>query len=111
MGLKKFLIELIELNTQYHVYKSAGLSDGAAFACAHTDYENVHGTSASKKQINMDEELAKIEARKQRVEKAREEIAKKQQKLCEKNPWIYEEAEKFRQEAIRIREESKKKNG
>ena len=93
MSLKKFLIELIELNTQYHVYKSAGLSDGAAFACAHTDYENSHRFSAVKREINMDEELAKIEERKQRLEKTKEGIANRRRELYEENPWLLEEKE------------------
>nr|DAR23213.1 MAG TPA: hypothetical protein [Bacteriophage sp.] len=91
MSLKKFLIELIELNTEYHVYKSAGLSDGAAFSCAHTDYENAHRASAVKREINMDEELAKIEERKQRLEKTKEGIANRRRELYEENPWLREE--------------------
>lgn len=91
MSLKKFLIELIDLNTEYHVYKSAGLSDGAAFACAHTDYENAHRSSPDRKHINVDEELAKIEERKQRLEKTKEGIANRRRKLYEENPWLLED--------------------
>lgn len=91
MSLKKFLIELIDLNTEYHVYKSAGLSDGAAFACAHTDYENSHRSSPARKHINVDEELAKIEERKQRLEKTKEGIANRRRKLYEENPWLLED--------------------
>lgn len=39
MSLKGFLIELLELNTEYNIYKSAGLSDSAAFDCALSDCE------------------------------------------------------------------------
>lgn len=88
MSLKKFLIELVELNTQYHVYKSAGLSDGAAFSCAHTDYEHTLGNSPSKGRVNVNEEMAKIEARKQRLEKTKSDIAEHRRQLYEKNPWL-----------------------
>lgn len=90
MSWKKFLIELLELNTLYHVYKSAGLSDGAAFSYAHADYENALGNSPSKGRVNVNEELAKIEARKQRLEKTKSDIAERRRKLYEKNPWLLE---------------------
>lgn len=90
MRWKKFLIELLELNTLYHVYKSAGLSDGAAFSCAHADYENALGNSPSKGRVNVNEEMAKIEARKQRLEKTKSDIAERRRKLYEKNSWLLE---------------------
>ena len=94
MSLKKFLIEMVELNTQYHVYKSAGLSDGTAFACAHADYENARGNSPTKSRVNVDEEMAKIEERKQRLEKTKSDIAERRHKLYEKNPWLLDKHQK-----------------
>ena len=72
MSLKGFLIELLELNTEYNIYKSAGLSDSAAFDCALSDCEK-NGRASG---LDLDAEYAKIEERRR--------------KLYEEHPWLVE---------------------
>ena len=80
MSLKGFLIELLALNTEYNIYKSAGLSDSAAFDCALSDCEK----------NGLDAEYAKIEERKRRLEKTNAEIDERRRKLYEEHPWLVE---------------------
>ena len=84
MSLKGFLIELLELNTEYNIYKSAGLSDSAAFDCALSDCEK-NGRASG---LDLDAEYAKIEERKRRLEKAK--IDERRRKLYEEHPWLVE---------------------
>ena len=86
MSLKTFLIELLELNTDYNIYKSAGLSDAAAFDCALSDRESSGRASG----IDLDTEYAKIEEVNRRLEKANAEIDERRRKLYEENPWLLE---------------------
>lgn len=86
MSLKGFLIELLELNTEYNIYKSAGLSDSAAFDCALSDCEK-NGRASG---LDLDAEYAKIEERKRRLEKANAEIDERRRKLYEEHPWLVE---------------------
>ena len=86
MSLKTFLIELLELNTEYNIYKSAGLSDAAAFDCARSDCKNSGRASV----VDLNAEYEKIEERKRRLEKANAEIDERRRKLYEENPWLLE---------------------
>lgn len=86
MSLKGFLIELLELNTEYNIYKSAGLSDSAAFDCALSDCEKTGRASG----IDLDAEYAKIEERNRRLAKTLAEIDERERKLYEEQPWLLE---------------------
>ena len=94
MSLKGFLIELLELNTEYNIYKSAGLSDSAAFDCALSDCEK-NGRASG---LDLDAEYAKIEERKRRLEKANAEIDERRRKLYEDPPWPGEREPQTEQE-------------